>query len=230
MPTARETLLEAAHTAVGAQPWAGVRMVDVAGAAGVSRQTLYNEFGTKEGLGAALVGRLIDGFVEGAARAAAEGGRGGTDPAASCAAAGAWMLRTARDEPIVRAALTGCWGSPMPLPVVAVPDGGGREGGVRDGSARTVGRAGMDDADGMDGLGPSAGVRPGEPGVLAARLCDRVLEGLSPNGSSGRLGPACEAGMRIALSHVVAPAAERTEEEAVGQIREVVRALLAHHR
>jgi AcrR family transcriptional regulator len=211
MPTARETLLEAAHTAVGAQPWAGVRMVDVANAAGVSRQTLYNEFGTKEGLGAALVGRLVDGFVEGAARAAAEGGRGGADPAASCAAAAAWMLRTARDEPIVRAALTGCWGSPMPLPAGAL-----RENGAGQGVSR---------------MGGPDGVRPGEPGLLAARLCERVLAGLVPNGSSpSRLGLACEAGMRIALSYVVAPSKDRPDEEAVGQIREVVRALLAHHR
>lgn len=193
MPTARETLLEAAHTAVGTQSWTGVRMVDVATAAGVSRQTLYNEFGTKEGLGAALVNRLVDGFVEGAVRAAAEGGHGGADPAASCASAAAWMLRTAREEPIVRAALTGCWGTPMPLP----PEG------------------------------DSAVVLLGDPGRLAAALCERMVAGLSRNGSSGRLGLACEAGMRMALSFVVAPAPGRRDEEAVGQIREVVRAVLA---
>lgn len=174
-------------------------MVDVASAAGVSRQTLYNEFGTKEGLGAALVNRLVDGFVEGAVRAAAEGSRGGTDPVASFAAAAAWMLRTARDEPIIRAALTGCWGTPMPLP-----------------------------APGAAGSGPSP--RPGEPGALAATLCERMIDGLSANGSSGRLGLACEAGVRIALSFVVAPAAERRDEDAVNQIREVVRALLAQQR
>lgn len=208
MPTARETLLEAAHTAVGTQPWTGVRMVDVANAAGVSRQTLYNEFGTKEGLGAALVNRLVDGFVEGAVRAAAEGGHGGADPAGSCAAAAAWMLRTARDEPIVRAALTGCWGTPMPLP--AAPGNG-------------MARA---------SAGPcaSAAVRPGEPAALTATLCERMLDGLSPNGSSGKLGMACEAGVRIALSFVVAPQSGRPDEEAVGQIREVVRALLAQPR
>jgi hypothetical protein len=67
--------------------------------------------------------------------------------------------------------------------------------------------------------------------LLAARLCERVLAGLVPNGSSpSRLGLACEAGMRIALSYVVAPSKDRPDEEAVGQIREVVRALLAHHR
>ena len=205
MPTARETLLEAAHTAVGTQPWTGVRMVDVATAAGVSRQTLYNEFGTKEGLGAALVNRLVESFVEGAARAAAEASRGGADPVASFAAAAAWMLRTARNEPIIRAALTGCWGTPMPLPVA--------------GAAGAVGP--RKDA---------PAVPPGQPGALTATLCDRMIDGLSPNGSSGRLGLACEAGVRIALSFVVAPSSERADEEAVGQIREVVRALLAQPR
>ncbi|MFC4493619.1 TetR/AcrR family transcriptional regulator [Streptomyces ovatisporus] len=193
MPTARETLLEAAHAAVGTQPWAGVRMVDVAAAAGVSRQTLYNEFGTKEGLGAALVNRLVDGFLDGAARAATEAGRG-EDPAASCAGAAAWMLRAARDEPVVRSALTGCWGAQMPLPGVA---------------------------------GSAAGVPSAEPGRMAAALCERMVSSLSPNGHAGKLNRACEAGVRIALSFVVAPPAERGDEEALRQIQDVVRALLA---
>lgn len=195
MPTARETLLEAAHTAVGKQPWAVVRMVDVAAAAGVSRQTLYNEFGTKEGLGAALVGRLVEGFLDGAVAAAAEAARESADPAASCAGAAAWMLRSARDEPIVRSALTGCWGAQMPLPAAV------------DGAARVH-------------------VRLGEPGELATALCERVVAGLSPDGQSGELTRACEAGVRIALSFVVAPPAERQDEDAVSQIHEVVRALL----
>ncbi|MGP3985178.1 TetR/AcrR family transcriptional regulator [Streptomyces sp. 3N207] len=116
MPTARETLLDAAHVAVRAQPWAVVRMVDVAAAAGVSRQTLYNEFGSKEGLGAALVDRLVEDFLDGAGRAVAEACRSGADSAACCAAAAHWVLRTARTEPIVRAALTGCFGALMPSP------------------------------------------------------------------------------------------------------------------
>ncbi|MFD7099843.1 TetR family transcriptional regulator, partial [Streptomyces xanthophaeus] len=42
MPEARESLLEAAAAALTARPWPAVRMVEVAAAAGVSRQTLYN--------------------------------------------------------------------------------------------------------------------------------------------------------------------------------------------
>lgn len=220
MPTARETLLEAAHAAVTAQPWTGVRMVDVAATAGVSRQTLYNEFGSKEGLGAALVDRLVEEFLDGVARAVAQAARGGADPAACCAAAAHWILRTARDEPIVRAALTGCWGSRMPLP-----------------PARGV----------------PATVRPGEPGQLAHALCDRAVSGLGQTGTLPLGGPhtstgtgtgtgtgvgagvwegergglerAYEAGLRIALSYVVAPETG-PDDGPCGKVDEVVRALL----
>ncbi|MBW1597109.1 TetR/AcrR family transcriptional regulator [Streptomyces sp. JJ38] len=116
MPSAREALLIAAQTALADQPWATVRMVEVAAAAGVSRQTLYNEFRTKEGLGAALVDRQIDGLVTGAADAVTAARRLGGDPAACCAAAAVWMLDRAREEPLLRAALTGFWDSRLPLP------------------------------------------------------------------------------------------------------------------
>ncbi|MBW5486628.1 TetR family transcriptional regulator [Streptomyces bambusae] len=69
MPAARESLLEAAGAALAARPWPAVRMVDVAAAAGVSRQTLYNEFGGKQGLGRALVRRETDRYLDGVDRA-----------------------------------------------------------------------------------------------------------------------------------------------------------------
>ena len=196
MPTARETLLKAAHEAAGAQPWTGVRMVDVAAAAGVSRQTLYNEFGSKEGLGAALVSRLVEDFLDGTARAVAEADRKGADPAASCAAAAAWMLRTARDEPIVHAALTGCWGARMPLPAPA---------------RHTL-----------------AGALPGEPGHLATVVRNRAVSGLSSPAEAGGhpvVERAYEAGLRIALSYVVAEPGS-PDDETCGRVDEVVRALL----
>ena len=60
MPAARESLLDAAYAALARRPWSAVRMVDVAASAGVSRQTLYNEFGSKEGLFSAIVTSSAD--------------------------------------------------------------------------------------------------------------------------------------------------------------------------
>ena len=78
MPAARESLLDAAYMALLRRPWSAVRMVDVAAAAGVSRQTLYNEFGSKDGLARALVRREADGYLAGVERVlAAPGDIGG---------------------------------------------------------------------------------------------------------------------------------------------------------
>ncbi|MYV44003.1 TetR family transcriptional regulator, partial [Streptomyces sp. SID1328] len=71
MPAARESLLDAAGRALAQRPWSTVRMVDVAAAAGVSRQTLYNEFGGKDGLARALMRREADGYLAGVDRALA---------------------------------------------------------------------------------------------------------------------------------------------------------------
>ncbi|MFE6689560.1 TetR/AcrR family transcriptional regulator [Streptomyces sp. NPDC057743] len=116
MPSAREALLDAAYAALLNRSWAEVRMVEVATAAGVSRQTLYNAFGSKEGLARALVRRETESYLAGVERALAVGGPDGPagDAVARVAAAAAWTLRTARANPLVRAALTGCWGERLP--------------------------------------------------------------------------------------------------------------------
>ena len=51
----REAMLSAAHGLAVARGWGAVRMGEVAQHVGVSRQTLYAEFGSKEALGQALV-------------------------------------------------------------------------------------------------------------------------------------------------------------------------------
>lgn len=61
----REALLNAAWDAVVAGDWQRTRMADVAAVAGVSRQTLYNEFGTKEALAKALTLRETERFLDG---------------------------------------------------------------------------------------------------------------------------------------------------------------------
>ncbi|WP_146058254.1 helix-turn-helix domain-containing protein, partial [Streptomyces sp. SM9] len=50
MSEVRAALLIAAEAHLARRPWSAVRMGEVAASAGVSRQTLYNEFGSKEGL------------------------------------------------------------------------------------------------------------------------------------------------------------------------------------
>ncbi|GAA5151609.1 MULTISPECIES: TetR/AcrR family transcriptional regulator [Amycolatopsis] len=61
----RETLLEAATALLAEHGHAGLRMADVAAAAGVSRQTVYNEFGNKTALVEAVALRTTAEFLEG---------------------------------------------------------------------------------------------------------------------------------------------------------------------
>lgn len=64
----RHRLLDAARDLLQDRSWSQVAMAQVARAAGVSRQTLYNEFGTRDELGQALViresGRFLDAVEE----------------------------------------------------------------------------------------------------------------------------------------------------------------------
>ncbi|MFI1098377.1 TetR/AcrR family transcriptional regulator [Streptomyces sp. NPDC020917] len=116
MPTARDSLLDAAFAALGSGPWAAVRMVEVAAAAGVSRQTLYNEFRSKDGLARALARREAEAYLAGVDRALDLAGRDCGDPGECFAAAAGWTLRSARRSPLVRAGLTGPRAHRPPLP------------------------------------------------------------------------------------------------------------------
>jgi AcrR family transcriptional regulator len=58
-------MLDATSAMVANGDWDGLRLAQVARAAGVSRQTAYNEFGSKVGLGRALVEREVDAFLGG---------------------------------------------------------------------------------------------------------------------------------------------------------------------
>ncbi len=178
MPAAREALLEAAYTALLHRPWSAVRMVDVAATAGVSRQTLYNEFGSKDGLARALVRREADGYLAGLDRAL---GHGGLEAAAE------WTAAMGRDNALVYAILTGCWGPRLPAPTLAA---------VPSGSAVPAQRR-------VDGALPA-------PGELMALVRDRAVAALGQPGATRseaeELARTCELAMRLALSCVVAPA------------------------
>ncbi|AZM55432.1 TetR family transcriptional regulator [Streptomyces sp. WAC 01529] len=180
MPAARESLLDAAYTALARRPWPGVRMVDVAAVAGVSRQTLYNEFGSKDGLARALLRRETDGYLHGVERALAQE----RDAADRLAAVAAWTVGAARGNALVRAALTGCWSERLPAPSRSA------------GSTSSVPAQRRADA----GVPSSA--------ELLALVRDRAVAALGGRGRprDPELALACESAVRLALSYVVAPA------------------------
>jgi AcrR family transcriptional regulator len=64
----RETLLDAAADLLPDRGHAGLRMADVAAKAGVSRQTVYNEFGNKAALTQAVALRTAAEFLDGIRR------------------------------------------------------------------------------------------------------------------------------------------------------------------
>src|SRR3954447_955501 len=99
----RAKLLDAAYDAAVTTGWAAARMADVAKAAGTSRQTLYAEFGTKEGLAQALALREAARFMDGSE--AVLTGHEGT-PAEAVAASTEWTLRVAREDPLIKTVLT----------------------------------------------------------------------------------------------------------------------------
>src|SRR5437764_12177457 len=99
----RDALLDAAYDAAVSGDWARTRMVDVALAAGVSRQTLYNEFGSKDALAQAMALREVEQFIAGTERALDEAHP--DDPITAVAAAALYTLQQAADNPLLKAAL-----------------------------------------------------------------------------------------------------------------------------
>ena len=112
MSPTRTALLDAAADAALGGDWARTRMADVARAAGVSRQTLYYEFGSKDALGQALAMREAERFMAGAE--AARVGHEGT-PAEALGAATEWTLREAAANPLLKAVLTDDAGGLLPF-------------------------------------------------------------------------------------------------------------------
>ncbi|MGW1513496.1 TetR family transcriptional regulator [Streptomyces sp. NPDC002394] len=98
----REQVLDAAYRLVAADGWGGLRMAGIARAAGISRQTLYNEFGSKEAIGQALVQRELEGFLLGIQREL-DAHRGQLEEAA--AAGVGYTLQQAVDNPLIKGVL-----------------------------------------------------------------------------------------------------------------------------
>lgn len=99
----REQALFAAHGLTVDRGWSQVRMGEVAALTGVSRPTLYKEFGDKRGLGEALILRETERFLTGIAQALEEHP---TDIAAGILAAVEYVLAEADASPLLRGILT----------------------------------------------------------------------------------------------------------------------------
>jgi AcrR family transcriptional regulator len=100
----RNTLLDAACEQLHDHRWADVTMAHIARAAGVSRQTLYKEFGSRDEFAQVLVMREVDRFllaVEGAVTAHLD------DPASALAAAFDIFLHAAAENPLVHTIVHG---------------------------------------------------------------------------------------------------------------------------
>lgn len=115
----RETVLDAVGELAAERPWPEVKMAEVAQRAGVSRQTLYNTFGSRQEMAQAYVMREAERFVaavEAAIREHAPDGR------AALAAALEIFLAAAETHPVIRAVSTSESGDEL-LPLLTTRGG-----------------------------------------------------------------------------------------------------------
>lgn len=110
----RSDALDAAFTLMTDQGWSAVTMTAVAAAVGVSRQTLYKEFSSKDQIGQALLIREAERFIDGvAAHVAAH-----DDVASAIEAAVRYTLDQGATNPLLRTILSGDRGGTTLLPLV----------------------------------------------------------------------------------------------------------------
>lgn len=95
----RDTVVGAVEELVRTRGWAATTMADVAAAAGVSRQTLYNEFGSRQALVEAYVTREIDSLVTQVTDTVRENA---DDAHRALRTAFDLFLKLASDEPVVQ--------------------------------------------------------------------------------------------------------------------------------
>jgi AcrR family transcriptional regulator len=106
----RNTIVAAVDDLVRSRGWSATTMSDVAAAAGVSRQTVYNEFGSRRSLVEAYVLREIEALIAGvedAVRASHSDARGAMH------AAFGLFLKLASDEPLVQVIVAGAEGGEL---------------------------------------------------------------------------------------------------------------------
>jgi AcrR family transcriptional regulator len=100
----RNSLLDGASNELSARPWSDITMSEIACAAGVSRQTVYNEFGSRAVFAQALVLREAARFIDAVqSTIAANAG----DPRVALQATFELFLTVAAENPLVSAIVSG---------------------------------------------------------------------------------------------------------------------------
>lgn len=166
----REQALGAAHGLTVDKGWSQVRMGEVAALTGVSRPTLYKEFGDKQGLGEALILRETERFLTGIGEVLE---RHASDIAAGILTAVEYVLAEADASPLLRGILT---------------------------SARA----------GDDGLLPLLTTRSAPVLTAATQTLVSWFGSQFPELDSDDLADSADALARLAVSHLVLPAEDRS--------------------
>lgn len=99
----REQVLQAAHALTIEKGWERVRVSEIASLVGVSRPTVYKEFGDKQGLGDAMVVKEAERFLSGIKRVLDENAG---DARAAIFSAVRLTLDEAEKSPLLKAVLT----------------------------------------------------------------------------------------------------------------------------
>lgn len=100
----RNTLLDGANRELGSRPWSEITMSDIARAAGVSRQTLYNEFGSRAEFAQELVLREAGHFIDAVQSTIRENAE---DPRLALRATFELFLTVAAENPLVSTIVSG---------------------------------------------------------------------------------------------------------------------------
>ena len=110
----RNSLLDAARELLLERSWSDITMADVAATAGVSRQTLYKEFGSREDFAQAFVLREAERFITAVEQAVLEHL---DEPTTALSAAFGVFLAAVDGDPLIRAVLAADGGDTL-LPLV----------------------------------------------------------------------------------------------------------------
>lgn len=107
-----ERILDAGAELICDTGWDRVTMSQLARRAGISRQMVYKEYGSRDKLARAIISRHADRFLDGVVQRLREHR---TDLAAAVSAAVEWVLRAAAEDPLLKAVLSAAHGGTQDL-------------------------------------------------------------------------------------------------------------------